>query len=367
MISRDSNSGVKLHGVYEVQIADTWKVAHPTGNDCGGIYPRAELEFRPLKYYHIDEGISPRLNAAKAPGQWQTLDIVFRAPRFDKDGKKIANARFEKVVLNGRLIHDDVEAAHPTGNVWRDPEHATGPLLLQADHGPVAFRHVRVRPLPEKGKGEIHVTARLQMKVSRLSIMGVMIMASLVSSGNCEEPVPSVLKGGFQSFETPLPASADAWDEQKPALRKKLWRLLGDLPPLFTPKVTIRKKEVRDGYTREYFTFDNGVGDTVVRIPADSRRREGARAGHPVQSLPRRRLHTRQGRTLPSGLRRDGKQNAGHRPRVGPGGLRRLLHRRLLLRRATLPRPRRQARRRRGNRSGRCQRRFSGKGARCGA
>ena len=144
MIPRGSNSGVKLHGVYEVQIFDSWKVAKPTGEDCGGIYPRAEL--KPY-YHHIDEGIAPRVNAAKVPGQWQTLTIRFRAPRFDQQGRKILNARFEKVVLNGKLIHDNVEVAHPTGNVWREKEHARGPLLFQADHGPVAFRNIRVRPL----------------------------------------------------------------------------------------------------------------------------------------------------------------------------------------------------------------------------
>lgn len=147
LIPRGSNSGVKLQGVYEIQIADTWKVAHPTGNDCGGIYPRAQLDTNPPKYYHIDQGIAPKVNAAKSPGQWQTLDIVFRAPRFDANGRKIGNARFEKVLLNGKLIHDNVEVAHPTGHVWREPEHALGPLFLQADHGPVAFRNLRVQPL----------------------------------------------------------------------------------------------------------------------------------------------------------------------------------------------------------------------------
>ena len=88
-------------------------------------------------------------------------------------------------------------------------------------------------------------------------------MVSVASSGSGEEPVPKVLKGGFSSFETPQPASADAWQQHKPELRKRLWRLLGDLPPLFTPKPVVHKREDRDGYTREYFTFDNGVGDTV--------------------------------------------------------------------------------------------------------
>ena len=75
---------------------------------------------------------------------------MFRAPRFDDAGKKAANARFEKVVLNGTTIHEDVELEYPTGHAWRHQEKPVGPLLLQADHGPVAFRHVRVRPLPAK-------------------------------------------------------------------------------------------------------------------------------------------------------------------------------------------------------------------------
>ncbi len=62
----------------------------------------------------------------------------------------MANARFVRVVLNGQVIHDDVEAATPTGSAWVKAEAPTGPFLLQADHGPVAFRNVRVRPLADK-------------------------------------------------------------------------------------------------------------------------------------------------------------------------------------------------------------------------
>jgi hypothetical protein len=144
LIPQGSNSGVKLESVYEIQIADSAKVAKPTGADCGGIYPRAEAK---PKYHHIDDGIAPLTNAAKPAGEWQTLEIVFRAPRFDFHNKKVANAQFEQVRLNGKLIHDHVDVAYPTGNVWREKEKPRGPLLLQADHGPVAFRNIRVRPL----------------------------------------------------------------------------------------------------------------------------------------------------------------------------------------------------------------------------
>jgi hypothetical protein len=144
MISRSSNSGVKMNGLYEIQIEDSHGKAKLTGSDCGGIYPRAED--RP-RYRTIDEGTPPRVNACKKAGEWQTLDIAFRSPRFDREGKKSAHACFVKVVLNGQVIHENVEVKHPTGSAWVNEEVAKGPLLLQSDHGPVAFRNVRVRPL----------------------------------------------------------------------------------------------------------------------------------------------------------------------------------------------------------------------------
>jgi hypothetical protein len=144
MIPKGSNAGVKFQGLYEIQILDSHGKAKPSASDCGGIYPRAELL---PKYHYLDQGIPPRVNAARPFGQWQTLDVVFQAPRFDTDGKKIADARLLKVVLNGQVIHEDVALKTPTGHAWHNKEVARGPLLLQADHGPVAFRKIRVRPL----------------------------------------------------------------------------------------------------------------------------------------------------------------------------------------------------------------------------
>ena len=147
-ISKGSNSGIKFHGLYEIQIFDSFGVKRKlTGNDCGGIYPKAELK---PKYKYLDDGVPPRTNACKAPGEWQTLDAVFLAPRFDAAGKKIANAKIVKAVLNGDVIHEGVELLHPTGHNWTKEEIAKGPILLQADHGPVAFRNVKVRPYVPK-------------------------------------------------------------------------------------------------------------------------------------------------------------------------------------------------------------------------
>lgn len=145
LIPKGSNSGVKFEGLYEIQIFDSHGVAKPTASHSGGIYPRAELL---PKYHYLDAGIPPRVNAALPAGQWQTLDVVFRAPRFDADGKKTADARFDKVVLNGRVIHENVPVKTPTGHAWHEKEIPRGPLLLQADHGPVAFRNIRVRVMP---------------------------------------------------------------------------------------------------------------------------------------------------------------------------------------------------------------------------
>jgi hypothetical protein len=146
LVSQRSNSGVKLMGLYEIQIID--RAAAPaeklTGDFSGGIYPRAE---QAPSYRHIDKGFPPRVYAAKPAGEWQTLDITFTAPRFDPSGKKTANATFVKVLLNGQAVHEDRDVGSPTGHAHVKKEVAAGPLLLQGDHGPVAFRNVRVRPL----------------------------------------------------------------------------------------------------------------------------------------------------------------------------------------------------------------------------
>ena len=67
----------------------------------------------------------------------------------------------------------------------------------------------------------------------------------------------------FRSFQTPLPKSVSSWKKRRVELRKKLWRLLGDLPGLFTPVPIIEQRLSKDGYTLESFSFDNGIGHTV--------------------------------------------------------------------------------------------------------
>ena len=144
-----SNSGVKLQGLYEIQIFDSFGVtaAKFNASGMGGIYPRAELLPR---YHHIDEGFPAKVNASRPPGQWQSMHIIFRAPRFDAKGKKTANAEFEKVLINDQLIHEKMTLLAPTGHAYVLPEVAAGPVFLQGDHGPVAFRNVKLRPLPPR-------------------------------------------------------------------------------------------------------------------------------------------------------------------------------------------------------------------------
>ena len=142
MVAKGSNSGVIFHGNYEIQILDSHHVKNPTGGDCGGIYPRAEAK---PKYHHIDKGSPPKVNAAKPPGQWQTMDIIFQAARFDKDGKKTAHAKFVKVVHNGQVIQENQEVPYACGTNWDRRQVPRGPIIFQGDYGPVALRNVRVR------------------------------------------------------------------------------------------------------------------------------------------------------------------------------------------------------------------------------
>lgn len=143
MLARGSNSGVYLQGLYEVQIFDSWGSRETiTSSDGGGIYHRWIDN-------HGVGGSAPRVNATRPPGEWQSYHIWFRAPRFDAAGKKIANAKFVRVLYNGLLIQENVEVDGPTRAAMDIPEAPLNPVMLQGDHGPVAFRNVYVRPLRE--------------------------------------------------------------------------------------------------------------------------------------------------------------------------------------------------------------------------
>jgi len=144
MMPKGSNSGIYLQGRYEVQLLDSWGVKDAKYSDIGGIYRNWESEKD-----KIYMGKAPLSNPAKAPGLWQKMKISFRAPKFDATGKKIENARFISVELNGVKIHNNVEVPLPTGGPIENNEKASGPLMIQGDHGPVAFRNIQYKLMKE--------------------------------------------------------------------------------------------------------------------------------------------------------------------------------------------------------------------------
>jgi 3-keto-disaccharide hydrolase len=141
MLAKGSNSGAYLHGLYEIQIFDSWGSTEPmTTSDGGAVYHQWVDE-------HGVGGSAPLVNAARRPGEWQSYQIWFRAPRFDASGKKTESARFQRVLFNGQLVQKAVAVEGPTRAARSIAEAPQNPLMLQGDHGPVAFRNIYIRPL----------------------------------------------------------------------------------------------------------------------------------------------------------------------------------------------------------------------------
>ncbi len=141
ILPKKGNSGVYLQGRYEVQLADSWTKKQLNFGDCGGIYERWDDARGKGKEGY--EGYAPMQNASKAPGLWQSMEIDFQAPRFDANGKKIQNAIFKKVMLNGILIHENIEVLGVTRGAVSSQEVASAPILIQGDHTQVAFKNIR--------------------------------------------------------------------------------------------------------------------------------------------------------------------------------------------------------------------------------
>ncbi len=131
MVPKGANSGIYLMGNYEVQILDSFGKKNVDTGDMGAVYGNT----------------APKVNASKAPGRWQKFVIDFRAPKFDNDGRKIANAKLVKCTLNGRIIHENVEIEGRTGGAMSKNEVPVGPLMFQGDHEPIAYRNIKIKPL----------------------------------------------------------------------------------------------------------------------------------------------------------------------------------------------------------------------------
>ena len=145
MIPKGSNSGIYFQSRYEIQLFDSWGKEKLTSKDCGSIYERWDDQ-KPEKEKGF-EGHAPKKNVNKAPGLWQHLHIKFKAPKFDSLGNKITDAIFEEVSHNGILIHKKIEVTGPTraAHILDQSELPKAALMLQGDHGPVAFKNIKYK------------------------------------------------------------------------------------------------------------------------------------------------------------------------------------------------------------------------------
>ena len=127
------NSGVFLQGRYEVQVLDSWQNPTYVNGQAASVYKQ-----------HI-----PLVNASRGPGEWQSYDIIFHAPRFGSDGAGLTPATMT-VLHNGVLVQDHVTIRGRTLNSGAQTYelHAPKePLSLQDHHAPVSFRNIWIRPL----------------------------------------------------------------------------------------------------------------------------------------------------------------------------------------------------------------------------
>ena len=123
------NSGFYVMGRYEIQVLDSF-ADKPADNLCGGIYQFGT----PIAY------------ASFPPNTWQTYDIIFHAPKFDSDGKKVKNAEIT-MKHNGILVHDNLSLPRCTPGGISGKEAPVGPILIQDHNDMPRFKNVWIKPL----------------------------------------------------------------------------------------------------------------------------------------------------------------------------------------------------------------------------
>ncbi|HNQ87761.1 MAG TPA: DUF1080 domain-containing protein [Verrucomicrobiota bacterium] len=118
-IPKGANSGFYLRGRHEIQILDDGDATQPSNTSNGSLYSQT----------------APSVMASRPAGEWQTVEATVTGNR-------------ATVLLNGKKILDGASLDRPTGGELDNRVNEPGPFFLQGDHGTVAFRNLRVKPLP---------------------------------------------------------------------------------------------------------------------------------------------------------------------------------------------------------------------------
>lgn len=203
MIPKGSNAGVYVMGRYEIQIFDSFGREKFGSGDLGGLYQRWDPT-RP-KDRQGYEGTRPILNAAKPSGEWQAMEILFHAPRFDEAGKKIKDATFEQVHINGQLVQQNVTTSGHTQSAPFEGDAKTGPIAIQGDHGPIAIRSYKVTPLEDREKARLAELDAYWAEVSRSVKQGDF----LAYKAGCHPN--GVLVSGSKHVSYPLAQALNRW------------------------------------------------------------------------------------------------------------------------------------------------------------
>jgi hypothetical protein len=174
-------------GLYEVQILDSYQNDTYADGQAASIYGQ----------------YPPLVNACRPPGEWQSYDIFFRAPRFNAKGSLLKPARVT-VVHNGVLVQDNVELMGPSVWLHYQPYEAHAarlPFTLQEHGTPVRFRNIWARDLQESGP----VTIRADSRIAGVDPDPARYVGKYTARmGNRDEEVTVALKAGRLHFGIPF-------------------------------------------------------------------------------------------------------------------------------------------------------------------
>lgn len=145
MLSKGAKSDILFMGRYLLRLSDSWTNAKNSKGErhSGAIFHRTVADEK-------ETVITPMLEACKAPGLWQHLKVLFKAPRFNELGERVSEAQFAEVYLNNALVQQGIKLDLPSVDAPFSDEKSSGPLIFMSGKGTVAFKNIKYRAYKEE-------------------------------------------------------------------------------------------------------------------------------------------------------------------------------------------------------------------------